>query len=106
MSNNIPRKLILFELNEVPWRVMNDFCTKFPESFLAQNISKCSKFETVTPDKGELSPWITWPTMHRGVPNTMHQIKDFNEDLTLVNTKYPSVWEILQQNGIKTGVCG
>ncbi|MEO5571090.1 MAG: hypothetical protein ABIT08_01085, partial [Bacteroidia bacterium] len=42
----------------------------------------------------------------RGVPNTMHQIKDFNEDLTLVNTKYPSVWEILQQNGIKTGVCG
>ena len=106
MSNNTQRKLILFELNEVPWRVMNDFCTKFPESFLAKNISKCTKFETVTPDEGELSPWITWPTLHRGVDNTKHGIKDFNQDLSFANTNYPSVWEILQQNGIKTGVCG
>lgn len=100
------RKLILFELNEVPWKVMDDFCKKFPDSFLAKNIAKCYKYETVTPDAGELSPWITWPTFHRGVDNNSHHISDFNQDMTEANQKYPSVWEILHKNGIKTGVCG
>ena len=106
MKNGQQRKIILFELNEVPWRVMNDFCQKFPNTFLAKNISKCYKYETVTPDAGELSPWITWPTLHRGVSNEKHHISDFNQDLTAVNKSYPSVWEILQRNGVKTGVCG
>ncbi len=105
MKNTSQRKIILFELNEVPWKVMNDFCEKFPDSFLAKNISKCYKYETVTPDSGELSPWITWPTFHRGVDNNSHHISDFNQDMTAANKNYPSVWEILQKNGIKTGVC-
>lgn len=106
MKNNTQRKQILFELNEVPWRVMNDYCQKFPNSFLARNISKCYKYETVTPDEGELSPWITWPTLHRGVSNSSHQISDFNQDMSEANKKYPSIWELLQKKGISTGVCG
>ena len=100
------KKIILFELNEVPWRVLRDYCENNPDSFLAQHLEKCSKFETIVPDEGELSPWITWPTLHRGVNNTKHHISDFNQDLTEANAKYPSVWEILQNNKITTGVCG
>lgn len=100
------KKVILFELNEVPWRVLKDYCDTYPESFLAKHINKCYKYETITPDQGELSPWITWPTLHRGVNNTKHHIHDFNQDLTEANSKYPSVWEILQNNGVSTGVCG
>ena len=76
MSNTSKRKIILFELNEVPWRVMKDYCDKHPDTFLAQNIKKCFKYETVTPDEGHLSPWITWPTMHRGVDSHKHHITD------------------------------
>ncbi|MBK7856408.1 MAG: hypothetical protein IPJ79_17300 [Bacteroidetes bacterium] len=100
------RKIILFELNEVPWRVMKDYCEKHPDTFLAKNIKKCFKYETVTPDQGHLSPWITWPTLHRGVDGTKHHIHDFNQDMTDANKNYPSVWEILQKKGISTGVCG
>ncbi len=100
------KKVILFELNEVPWRVMRDYCQRNPDSFLAQYLEKCSKYETIVPDEGELSPWITWPTLHRGVNNLKHRISDFNQDLSEANSRYPSVWEILQKNGISTGVCG
>ena len=100
------RKILLFELNEVPWKVALDYCKKFPESTFARIVSKSYKYETICPDNGELSPWITWPTFHRGVNNEKHHISDFNQDLTEANKKYPSVWEILHNKGITTGVFG
>ena len=100
------RKILLFELNEVPWKVVHDYCKKFPESTFAKIISKSYKYETFCPDEGELSPWITWPTFHRGVNNEKHRISDFNQDLKEVNAKYPSVWEILHCKGVTTGVFG
>jgi hypothetical protein len=103
---NTSRKIILLELNEVPWRVLNVYCQKFPDSFIAKTLPLCYKFETHTPDEGSLSPWKTWPTFHRGVNDKKHEIADFNQDLTKVDLMYPPVWSILQKNGVKTGVCG
>lgn len=100
------RKIILFELNEVPWKIMHYFVKQRPQSNLARLLPKCSKYETVTPDAGHLSPWITWPTFHRGVDNTRHKISDFNQDLSQTNRDYPPVWTILHQHGVKTGVFG
>ncbi|MBL0052762.1 MAG: hypothetical protein IPP29_15245 [Bacteroidetes bacterium] len=100
------RKIILFELNEVPWRVVKYYCDKNPDSTFAKILPQCFKYETVTPDQGHLSPWITWPTLHRGVDNTKHGIGDLNQDLEQVNKDYPPIWQILQKNGIKTGVFG
>ena len=100
------RKILLFELNEVPWKVALDYCKKYPDSTFAKVVARSYKYETVCPDTGELSPWITWPTFHRGVNNEQHHISDFNQDLTEANNKYPSVWEILHNKGVKTGVFG
>lgn len=97
-------KLILFELNEVPWSILDYYCKKYPNSTLAKTLPLSSQYETVTEDEGHLSPWITWPTLHRGVNNTMHEIQDFGEDLSQVDEKFPPVWKILKQHGIKTGV--
>ena len=55
---------------------------------------------------GELSPWVTWPTMHRGVPNVEHEITDLGQNLTNVNKEFPSVQNILAGQGIKVGVFG
>ncbi|MEN7546390.1 hypothetical protein AAG747_00630 [Rapidithrix thailandica] len=98
------RKIILFELNEVPFKVIDHYCKTHPKSTLAEIMKVSSQIETVTEDTGHLSPWITWPTLHRGVSNKHHQIKDFGEDLSGVNAKYPSIWEILINKGISTGV--
>lgn len=98
------RKIILFELNEVPFKVLDYFVEKFPKSNLAKLFPQCHQFETVTEDQGHLSPWITWPTLHRGVANEVHGIQDFGEDMAEVDEHYPTIWEVLHKNGVETGV--
>ena len=98
------RKIILFELNEVPYKVLDYYCQKFPQSQLAQIFHLCKQYETETTDSGHLSPWITWPTLHRGVDNSKHGIHDFGEDLSEVDKKYPPIWKMLKEQGVSTGV--
>ncbi len=81
------KKVILFELNEVPWRVIDDFVQTNPESTLARVLPRCAQFETHSEDR--LSPWITWPTFHRGVTDGDHHITDFNQNLDDVDAAYP-----------------
>lgn len=99
-------KIILFELNEVPFQVIDYFVAKYPKSNLAALLPKSTQIETCTDDAGHLHPWSTWPTLHRGVDNTVHKIKDFGEDLSNLNKKYPPIWQVLAENNISTGVCG
>ena len=98
------RKIILFELNEVPFTVLDYYVEKFPTSNLAKIFQKCQQYKTVTEDTGHLSPWITWPTLHRGVPNTVHGIQDFGEDLTELDQQYPPVWKLLHEAGVSCGM--
>lgn len=98
------RKLIILEINEVPHRIYEVYKSQYPDSTLTQLLNQSRSFTTVSTDEGELHPWSTWPTLHRGVDNTIHGIKDIGEDLTAVNKKYPSLWEILVDNKISTGI--
>ncbi|MEP2771238.1 MAG: hypothetical protein ABJH05_03750 [Fulvivirga sp.] len=100
------KKVLLFELNEVPLKVIDYYITKYPDSSLAHICQKGQQMETFTSDEGHLHPWATWPTLHRGVDNTVHKIKDFGEDLTELNKQHPPVWKILKDNGISCGVFG
>src|SRR5688500_10899078 len=98
------RKLILFELNEVPWRIVQEFCRWRPESCLVRHLRHFSTFETYAEDAGHLSPWVTWPTVHRGVTNERHTIGEFRQDLHEINQAYPPLWRLLAERGVSTGV--
>ena len=100
------RKLIIYELNEVPKKVLFDFIERYPNSTLKEIINKGIYLDTKTFDKGELHPWSTWPTVYRGVSNDIHSIKYINQDLTEINKRFPNVWSILEKNGIKIGIFG
>ena len=55
-------KLIIYELNEIPKRLLFDYISQKPTTSLA-NIFKNGLFKkTNTFDIGELHPWSTWPT--------------------------------------------
>ena len=90
-------KLIIYELNEVPRRLWDFYVNKNPNSAFA----KVNKYgiitNTITKDKGELVPWGTWPSVHRGVYNEQHQITSINQDLSFSN-KFKPVWEYLMKN--------
>jgi len=102
----VGRKIILFELNEVPVRIFEHFCRAHPESELARRIPECLKYETYTEDKGWLEPWITWPTLHRGVANGRHGIADFGQDISEQDHDFPPIWKILAGRGVTAGVFG
>ncbi len=97
-------RIILFELNEVPFRVLDHYCSRHPASALSQLLRGGRQFRTHIEAKQDLSPWRTWPTVHRGVPDWRHQITNFGEDLTEVNQAYPPIWEILRRASVQTGV--
>jgi hypothetical protein len=100
------KRLICYEANEIPLRIFRWFAQMYPRSTVATIMAQSTVVETVTSDTGHLSPWITWPTMHRGVINETHAIHDFGQDLTAVNQEYPSVWELLSRGGVRVGLFG
>jgi len=98
--------VIIYELNEVPIKLFDFYASSHPKSAFAKLRNHSSLFQTHTADVGNLSPWITWPTMHRGVSNVHHEISDLGQDLTQVNKEYPNVYNLLAQQGVKVGVFG
>lgn len=99
-------KLILFELNEVPWRIFDHYRSIRPNSWIARHFPAFKKYETISENQGHLSPWNTWPTVHRGVANGSHFISDFNQDLTEVDREFPPIWHLLTAAGVNVGVFG
>src|SRR4030095_7594867 len=68
-------------------------------------LPSCHRYETFTEDVSDLSPWKTWPTLHRGVNDEKHFIQDFGQDLADVDREYPPIWHLLAKAGVSTGVC-
>ena len=99
-------KVILYELNEVPLRIFDYYRKMRPNSWIAANFDSLKKFESFTENGGHLSPWQTWPTVHRGVTNHKHLISDFNQDLSEVDKEFPPIWQLLAKSGVKVGVFG
>ena len=107
-NNNFVKKttsLILYELNEVPFKLIKKYVELKPQSAFARILKKGKLIDTITYDTGELHPWTTWPTLHRGVNNDKHNIQFINQPLSK-SRNYPPLWDILQDNGYKIGVFG
>jgi hypothetical protein len=100
------RRFILFELNEVPLRVVRHFAERKPGSAFGKVLEKGRHWTTVTPDQGHLSPWITWPTLHRGVSSADHGIGALGQDVSAIDRKFPPVWTILAAAGRRVGMFG
>ena len=100
------RKLLLVELNEVPYRVINAYCHACPGSVLAKILPRCARYSTKTEDKQVLDPWVSWPTFHRGVNDEAHQIFHLGQVGNEVDGKFPPIWRILKERGLNVGVFG
>ena len=100
------KSLVVYELNEVPEKVLEYYVATHPESALAQIVAHGTFVKTYATDSGVLSPWITWPTVHRGVTNERHCIANFGQDLSEVDEEYPPIWNLLSRQGVRTGVFG
>ena len=93
----IKPKLIVYEINELPVKLLNYYLSLNPNGGFGSLISSGHLVSTICTNKGELHPWSTWPTFHRGVTNTLHNINYINQDLTEINPIYPPIWLLLNQ---------
>ncbi len=98
-------KLIVYELNEVPKKIIQYYLKYKPNCNLKKIIDTGFFLDTYTLDEGELHPWSTWPTVHRGVSNQFHNIKFINQDLTKSKI-YKPIWEFLIDKDISVGIFG
>ena len=103
--SNSARSMIMYELNEVPWAIVDWYISKKPNSNISKLIAASRCYTSTTSDQGELHPWVTWPTLHRGVDNTVHGIEFLNQDLTTASA-FPPLWETAAEAGKKVGVFG
>ena len=63
-------------------------------------------YTSMAADLGHLSPWTTWPTLHRGVNDEQHMIASFGEDRRRADRQFPPIWTLLRAAGASVGVCG
>jgi hypothetical protein len=98
------RPLLLLEMNEIPWRVVDLYKEdpRFPS--LRRFFAESATYTTIAADSGELSPWVTWPTLHRGMPNDEHGIYNLGQDPATF--KGVPLWEEYRSRGLSIGVCG
>jgi hypothetical protein len=100
------KSIIFFETNEIPWRVAEDYIAARPNSALARLIRQSRTYETICEDEIELDPWISWPTLHRGVIDKKHGIRHLGQSLAFADSHFPPVWALLQRTGRTVGVFG
>ena len=96
--------ILLLEINEIPWRLLDRYGARgeFPD--LRAFMQESDHYTTMAVDTGELSPWVTWPTLHRGVNNEAHQIRNLGQDPTTFQGT--PVWEEVRTRGGSIGVFG
>ena len=105
LNEETKKSLIIYELNEVPKKIIDYYISLKPNSNLNKLIKNGFFCETITDDVGELHPWSSWPTVHRGVDSSIHKIKFINQNLDHAK-KYPPIWEVLINNKITVGIFG
>lgn len=100
------RRIAVYELNEVPWRVLDWYCALRPSSHFARLVHAGRGYVTTAADEGPLSPWITWPTVHRGVSNRVHGLTDLGQSTTDIDRTHPPIWRIVADRGVRVGLFG
>jgi len=99
-------KTILFELNEVPFKVLETYLDRNENTAFHRLMLKAKVAETITPDANWLHPWCTWATLHRGVDTEKHMLTNLSQDLTEVDMEFPPIWKILASHEVDIGIGG
>lgn len=98
------RPLLLLELNEIPWRMIDRFHGQPEYPALTRFFSTARNLTNVAVDSGELSPWITWPTFHRGMPKEAHGIMHLGQDPTTF--RGTPIWQEYRERDYSIGIFG
>lgn len=96
--------IVLLEINEVPWRLIDRYRDDPAFPHIGKFFKEAHCFTSRAVDTGELSPWVTWPTLHRGMNNEAHKIRNLGQDP--ISYRGTPIWEEFRKAGQSIGVFG
>jgi hypothetical protein len=96
--------ILLLEINEISWRMLRHYLDQKKYHNLNAFFETAKHYTSITVDEGELSPWVVWPSIHRGMPNTEHRIFNLGQDPATF--KGTPIWEEFLCRGKDIGVFG
>ena len=98
------RSVVLYELNEVPWDVVDAYIARKPGCRLAQLVQTGQSVTTVIDDPVRLAPWRTWPSLHTSrLASDHHSIELGQDPATFEGT---TLWDAAERAGLKVGLFG
>lgn len=99
---NLAKRLILLELNEINFDVVDNYVSTDPSRFPAlKKLLSGSRIRTSCEKQyEELEPWIQWTSVHTGKTYAEHGIFRLGD---MVGSGVPQIFEQLEQAGYKVG---
>jgi len=97
-------RVILYELNEVPWEVIDRYVAAEPSSALAAALPRCAAATTVNDDPAHLQPWRSWPTFHTGMYAGAHGSMELGQDPDTFAGE--TIWQAAESAGRTIGLFG
>lgn len=96
------RRLILIELNEINFDVVEKYVNAEPQKYPAfRRLLTCRSIRTSSESRYELlEPWIQWVSVHTGLTFEQHQVFRLGD---MAEKDIPQVFETLEEAGITVG---
>jgi hypothetical protein len=96
--------VLLYELNEVPWPIIDHYLTHRPGSVLASALERAQCLTSINDDSAMLSPWRAWPTFHTGLYTKDHNSWALGQDSETFRGE--TIWDIAESSGQRVGLFG
>lgn len=103
-----PRKVLLLEFNEINWTVIDRLIQQrgaaFLPNFLALKRQGVFGAPVALEQPPHLDPWITWVSLHTGLPREVHGAAVLEQDGATINGR--RVWDYVVDAGRSVGIFG
>lgn len=97
-------QVIIYELNEVPWEIVDLYVAARPQSHTARWLRASRLETTVDDDPAHLCPWRTWPTFHTGLYTEDHRSYELGQDPETF--RGVPIWDVVEGAGGRIGLFG
>lgn len=98
-------QVLLYELNEVPWEIVDFYVGERRNSNLSRMLSSARCLTTVSEERPvDLQPWRSWPTLHRSLWTRDHNSWDLGQDPDTF--RGVDLWTVAARADKRVGVFG
>ena len=99
------RKVILVELNEITWRLLDPLLRAGQLPTFSELIDRGAKGTPLAVENPpDLDPWISWMTVYTGRPPEEHGVRFLEQPPDTV--RGPRIWDIVADSGKSLGLFG